>query len=83
MAGGQTLEEVAQRVYGVSILRDIQNLAEQGPGQPALPDPALSRGFGIEDPQRCLQPHWFCNFCFPTAKLAMNTISLMRVLSLV
>ena len=38
--GGQTLEEVAWRGCGVSILGDIQNPSGHGPGQPALAAPA-------------------------------------------
>lgn len=37
----QTLEEVAQRGYGGSILRDCQNLTGHGPKQPAPVRPAL------------------------------------------
>lgn len=37
--GGQTLDQVAQRWCGVSILGDIQNLDEHGPRQPAIVDP--------------------------------------------
>lgn len=36
--GGRAL--VAQRGGGISICRDIQNLTECSPGQPALADPA-------------------------------------------
>jgi len=45
-----TLEQGAWKGCGVSIFGDIQNLA--GHGQPALAEPALSRGVGVGDPQR-------------------------------
>jgi len=41
--GGQTLEQVAQIGYGISICGDIQNLTGHSPVQLALTDPALSR----------------------------------------
>ena len=47
-----TLEQVAWKGCGVSILGDIQNPA--GHGQPALAKPALSRGVGLGDLQRSL-----------------------------
>lgn len=40
--GGQILEQLAQRVCGVSILREIQNLRGHSPEEPALGDPALT-----------------------------------------
>lgn len=39
---GQILEQVTQRGYGVSTLREIQNLTGHNPEEPALSDPALS-----------------------------------------
>ncbi|KAK4832344.1 hypothetical protein QYF61_021873 [Mycteria americana] len=42
--GGETLQKVAQRGCGVSILEDIQNWTKHSPEQPALADPALSKG---------------------------------------
>ncbi|KAK4832246.1 hypothetical protein QYF61_021171 [Mycteria americana] len=53
--GGLTLERVAQRGCGVSIVGDTQNSAGHGPEQPALPDPALSRWLDqmISRAQRC------------------------------
>lgn len=39
----QTLAQAAHRDYRVFILEDIQNTTRQGPGKPALADPALSR----------------------------------------
>lgn len=39
----QTLGQVAQKSYGVSILADVQTPTGHNPGQAALMDPALSR----------------------------------------
>ena len=36
--GGETVEQVAQGDYGVSILGDIKNLTGYVPGKPALAD---------------------------------------------
>ncbi|KAK4828539.1 hypothetical protein QYF61_027215 [Mycteria americana] len=47
ISGGETLEEVAQRVCGVSILGNIQQPTGHSPGQSALPDPALSKAQGL------------------------------------
>ena len=49
--GGQTLEQTAQRGCRVSILGDIQNLTGHGPEQPAVTDPALSRGWTRQSPE--------------------------------
>lgn len=37
--GGQALEQIAQRVYGVSVCGDSQNPTRRGPGQRAPADP--------------------------------------------
>jgi len=42
--GGRSLEQVAQRCYGVSFSGDIQNTPGRGPVQPALGDPVLAAG---------------------------------------
>jgi len=42
--GSQTQEQIPQRGCGVSIFRGAQNLTGDGPGHPAVADPALSRG---------------------------------------
>ena len=48
--GGVTLEQVAQRNCGCSILEGIQGQAGCGSGQPGLVvgDPALSRGLKLD-----------------------------------
>lgn len=43
LEGNDTQEQVAQTGCGVFILGDIQNWSVQGPEQPALVGPALSR----------------------------------------
>lgn len=58
----KALQDVAQRRFGVSILKNIQNLTEQ----PDLADPVLSKGIGPNDYQRYIPPaakiqlQWFC-----------------------
>lgn len=52
--GGETLAQIAWGGYGVSTLGDIQSPTGHGPGQPAVADPALSKGVGLNDLQRCL-----------------------------
>lgn len=42
--GGQTLEQVAKGDCGASILEDISNPIAQSSKQPAVSDPAFSRG---------------------------------------
>lgn len=59
--GGQA--QAAHRGYGVSTCGHIQNLREHGPGQPALDDPALSMGVGLDDLKSSLPTSttlWFC-----------------------
>ena len=46
------MEQVAERVCGVSILEDIQNLTGHGHEQLALADPAQSRA-GLDELRRC------------------------------
>ena len=50
----QTLEEVAQRGCGVSILGDTQKPTGDGPKQLGLGDPTLSKGVGLDSLQRSL-----------------------------
>lgn len=52
--GGWTLEEVSQIYCEVSNLGDIKQTTRHSLGQPALSDPALSKGLGLDD----LQPKW-------------------------
>lgn len=49
---GQTLEQVAQRSYGVSLWGDIQNLTGRGHWATCLSWPCLSRGRSSWVPQR-------------------------------
>lgn len=56
LKGVQTLERVAKKGCGVSILEDVQNRARHVPGKPALVHPALSTGFGSHNLQRSF-PH--------------------------
>jgi len=44
----QTLEQVAQRDWGVSSLGDTQNMTGCGHGQPAVTDPVLRPGVAFE-----------------------------------
>lgn len=60
-AGAQTLEQVAQGCCGVSILGDVRNLTGNGPGQPALGDPALSRRLNWMVLSGPIQPQLFCD----------------------
>lgn len=48
---GQTMAQVAQRGYGIIILRDIQTQSGCGPQEPAPAHPALSRGLTWGDLQ--------------------------------
>jgi len=48
------VEEAAQGGCGVSFSGGIQDLPGQGPVQPAVGDPALAGGVGLDDPQRSL-----------------------------
>lgn len=48
--GGQTLAQVAQSSYGVTIFGDTQNPTGHGLGQPALADPMMTRGAGPQVP---------------------------------
>lgn len=41
------MQHVAQRCYGVSILEDTKNPTGQGPEQPSVGHPALSREIGL------------------------------------
>lgn len=53
----------AQRGYAISSFGDIQHPTGHVPEQPALADPALSRGVGQDNLQRCLPSSailWFC-----------------------
>ncbi|GAB0207908.1 mitochondrial enolase superfamily member 1 [Grus japonensis] len=52
--GDRALEQVAQRGCGVSFSGDIQNPPGCNPVQPALGEPALAEGVGLDDLQRCL-----------------------------
>lgn len=52
--GHQTLEQVAQRGCGVSVLGESQNMCGHNLGQPTLVDSALSRGFDLDDLQSSL-----------------------------
>ena len=62
--GNGTLEQAAQGGCGVSFSGDIQDPPGQGPLQPAVGDPALAGGFGLDEPQRSLPTPtilWFCD----------------------
>ena len=59
--GSQTVEQVAQRGCGLSIFGDTQNLTGHGPGQPAVADPALSRGLALTISPSPLPPQPFCD----------------------
>lgn len=50
----QTLEQVAQKGCGISILADLQTPSGHDPGQAALADPALSRGVRLDKLHRSL-----------------------------
>ena len=52
--GDGALEQAAQGGCGVSFSGDIQDPPGQGPVQPAVGDPALAGGVGLDDPQRSL-----------------------------
>jgi len=52
--GDGALEQAAQRGCGVSFSGDIPEPPGQGPVQPALGEPALEGGVGLDDPQRSL-----------------------------
>ena len=51
------------RTEGISILGELQNSMGQGPDQPTLGNPALSRAVEPDDLQRCLPSTflWFCD----------------------
>lgn len=57
--GDRTLEQVAQRECGVSILRDIQNSTGQGPEQLALGDPDLRTRWSPDIPAALNQSVFF------------------------
>lgn len=57
----QTLEQVSQRVSGVSVLGDAQNC---GPEQPAVVGPALSSRVGLDNLQRPLPMSAVLLLCF-------------------
>ena len=64
--GDCTLEQVAARGCGVSVLGDIKNPTGHGPGQPAVVDTTLSRRAGLDLLQRYLPistPLSFCELC--------------------
>lgn len=50
----QILEQLAQRCYGVSTARDIQNLTGHSSEQHAGSDPDLIRGIGLHSLEGCL-----------------------------
>jgi len=52
--GDRALKQVAQGGCGVSSSGDIQNPSGCGPVQPAIGDPGLAGGVGLDDPQRSL-----------------------------
>lgn len=60
--GDGTLKLVAQRAYGVSNLENIPNPTGHSPENPALFDPALSRGIRQGDLQRSLPTSPFLYF---------------------
>jgi len=60
----RALEQAAQEAGGVSFSGDIQDPPGQGPVQPAVGDPTLAGGVGLDDPQRSLPTLnilWFCD----------------------
>lgn len=52
--GDEIPEQGAQRGYGVSTAKDIQNLSGHSPEQQAVSDLALITGVGLSDLQGCL-----------------------------
>lgn len=48
------MEQVFQRGCRISILTGAQNVSGCSPEQPAIADPALSNGKGLDDFQSCL-----------------------------
>jgi len=46
------VERVVQKGCGIVVLGDIQNPTGHDPGQPALADPDLSSGVGLDNLQR-------------------------------
>lgn len=59
--GGQTLEQVAQRSWGVSATGDSQNLTRQDLEHPAPVNPALSMQQDQTIARGPFQPELFCN----------------------
>jgi len=57
------LREAAQGGCGFSFSGDIQGCPGQGPVQPALGDPALARGVGLDDSQRSLPTPTILRLC--------------------
>lgn len=52
--GGQIPKQISQGVSEESLLRDSQNPAAHGSGQPRLADPALRGGVKLGNLLRCL-----------------------------
>lgn len=75
--GGQTLEWAAQRGCAVSVLRDTQNLTGHDSEQPALDDPALSRGVELDELQECLPASPILSFSANFPQFWENTLGLL------
>lgn len=59
----KALDHVEQRGCGFSFPRDLLNLPGHIPMQPALGEPALVGGVGLDDLQRCLPILTILSFC--------------------
>jgi len=66
VVGGQALEQVDHRGCGVSVgFGDIKNLTGNGPEQPGLNEPALSRVLGWMVSRVPFQPQLLCHSLNP------------------
>lgn len=59
--GDETLKQIVQKGYRISVLRGILNRSGHGPEQPVGADPALSRVLDWVVSRGAFQPQLFCD----------------------